>query len=386
MKPFLVAPSVACRLFLACLFAGGGGLVPALPTAARAAEVPSARATDSCQALLAKICRTKRQMQKAKRSGKTDVVRRLRKQLRKLKQQLARCSADSFVEMVTVGNPGNAADPGNTSDPDVYGAVANPFRIGKYEVTLAQYAAFLNAVAATDTYDLYDPGVLKDTQVAGIQQSGAPGSLTYSVVGSGTRPVTYVDWFDAARFCNWLHNGRPNGMQDAGTTERGAYTLDGASSGIAFTREPGAKFWIPSEDEWYKAAYHHPNSLGGPSDDYYLYTTMSDTPPDNQIGATPNEANTYTTVYSVTQAPLPASTTQNYLTDIGAFSGSPSYYGTFDQGGNVWEWTEGINGGQRVVRGSSWDNLPAQILSSVRSSLGHEREDTIGFRVAGSLP
>lgn len=78
-------------------------------------------------------------------------------------------------------------------------------------------------------------------------------------------------------------------------------------------------------------------------------------------------------------------TTQNYLTDIGAFSGSPSYYGTFDQGGNVWEWTEGINGGQHALRGSSLDNLPAQILSSHRAG-GGERADTIGFRVAGGMP
>ncbi|MCB1203528.1 MAG: SUMF1/EgtB/PvdO family nonheme iron enzyme [Verrucomicrobiae bacterium] len=371
-------------LVLAALCGGFSPLTP-FPGSAVGAEIqPVARAATSCAAIRASIRKVTRQLKKAKRSGNTTAVRRLKKQLRKLKQQLAKCSLAPFIEMVTVGNPGNAADPGNTSDPNVYGAVADTFQIGKHEVTLEQYTAFLNAVAATDTYDLYDPSLLKDSQVAGIQQNGSPGSHTYTVVGAGTRPVTYVDWFAAARFCNWLHNGRPTGAQIAGTTETGAYALNGATSGLSITRESGAKFWIPSEDEWYKAAYHHPNGLGGPADDYYLYPTMSDTPPDNQIGATPNQANVYTTVYSVTQSSS-VSTTQNYLTDIGAFSGSPSYYGTFDQGGNVWEWTEGINGGQHALRGSSWDNLPAQSLSSYRAG-GGERADTIGFRVAGGMP
>jgi formylglycine-generating enzyme required for sulfatase activity len=112
---------------------------------------------------------------------------------------------------------------------------------------------------------------------------------------------------------------------------------------------------------------------------------MSDSAPGNQVGATPNQVNVYSAVYSVTQAAGPASLAQNYLTDAGAFSASASYYGTFDQGGNVWELTEGINGSTRALRGSSWDNLPAQTLSSFRGGSG-ERLDTIGFRVAGRVP
>ena len=112
---------------------------------------------------------------------------------------------------------------------------------------------------------------------------------------------------------------------------------------------------------------------------------MSDTAPGNQVGATPNQANAYTTVYAVTQTGGPASLAQNYLTDAGAFSASASYYGTFDQGGNAWELTEGINGITRALRGGSWDNLQAQTLSSFRSGSG-ERSDTIGFRVAGRVP
>lgn len=378
------------RFYLAVVFvfAVSSGLESPAETASRrpAGQISAAaKAAPTCGELSAQIKRMTRQLRKARAAGKTSTVRRLRKQLRKLKQQLAGCQGTPFIEMVTVGNPGNPVDSGNTAAPDVYGAVAATFQIGKYEVTLDEYTAFLNAVAATDTYELYQTTMASDQQIAGIQRNGSPGSHTYSVIGGGRRPVTCVDWFDAARFCNWLHNGRPRGLQGAGTTETGAYTLNGATSGVSFTREPSARFWIPSEDEWYKAAYHHPTAAGGPVDEYDFYPTMSDTAPGNQVGGTPNQLNAYTTVYSVTQAPAPALSTQNYLTEAGAFSASPSYYGTFDQGGNVWEWTEGINGGARVLRGSSWDNTPAQALSSYRGGLG-EREDTIGFRVATSAP
>lgn len=385
MNPRLTSPFLAAALSFAIS-------APVMESTADAASRQSdgrisavAKAAPTCAELSARIKRVTKQLRKAKSAGKTSTVRRLRKQLRKLKQQLAGCQTAPFIEMVTVGNPGNTTDAGNTVAPNVYGAVAETFRIGKYEVMLVEYTAFLNAVAATDPHELYQTAMASDLQIAGIQRNGAPGSHTYSVIGDGRRPVTYIDWFDAARFCNWLHNGRPRGLQDAGTTERGAYTLDGATSGVSFTREPAARYWIPSEDEWYKAAYHHPVGEGGPGDDYYLYPTMSDTAPGNQVGDTPNQLNAYTTVYSLTQAPLPASLTQNYLNEAGAFSASASHYGTFDQGGNVWEWTEGINGGSRVLRGSSWDNTPAQALSSYRSGPG-EREDTIGFRVAAGAP
>jgi formylglycine-generating enzyme len=364
-----------------------GGVVPiGMPRTATADERPEARSALTCDQIRAKIKQVTRQLQKAKSAGKRSLVRRLRKQLRTLKLDLAGCSTLPTIEMVTVGNPGNAADPGNTTSPNVYGAVAEAFRIGKYEVTLDEYAAFLNAVAATDPYELYfDDDMATDLQIAGIQRNGASGAYTYTVIGSGKRPVTYVDWFDAARFCNWLHNGRPRGPQSASTTESGAYALNGATTGLSITREATARYWVPSEDEWYKAAYHHPNSLGGPADDYYLYPTMSDSAPGNQVSTTPNQANVYSAVYSVTQAAGPASLTQNYLTDAGAFSASASHYGTFDQGGNVWELTEGINGSTCALRGSSWDNLPAQMLSSFRGGSG-ERLDTIGFRVAGRVP
>ena len=105
------------------------------------------------------------------------------------------------IDLVQVGNAGNAADTTG------YGAVTNPFAIGKYDVTVGQYTSFLNAVGATDTYGLYNTGMATDLNVAGISQSGSSGSYTYSVIGSANHPITYVSWFDAARFANWVANG-----------------------------------------------------------------------------------------------------------------------------------------------------------------------------------
>jgi formylglycine-generating enzyme required for sulfatase activity len=131
------------------------------------------------------------------------------------------------------------------------------------------------------------------------------------------------------------------------TTERGAYTLDGTiTGGLTINRETGAKFWIPSEDEWYKAAYHQPAGQGGDADSYWLYPTKSNVEPGNTTGAVPlaNQANFKTAVYSVTESGI-FSASQNYLTEAGSSPGSAGFYGTFDQGGNVFEWSDVVYGG-----------------------------------------
>jgi Sulfatase-modifying factor enzyme 1 len=147
------------------------------------------------------------------------------------------------IDTVPVGDVGN---PGDAQRQGFFGSVNYAYRIGKYEVTVGQYAAFLNAVAATDTYGLYSPYLGSDATIAGIAQSCSP-NCTYSVIGSPNHPVTYVSWGDAARFANWLHNGQPMGAEDATTTEDGAYTLKGATSAMALSaisRNPGASWFI----------------------------------------------------------------------------------------------------------------------------------------------
>jgi len=333
-------------------------------------------------------------LEAASASASVRIIKKLKKQVKTLKRQLAAARAvpplpptpTPFIEMVPVGNVGNAADAGNTSEANVYGAVPYEYQIGKYEVTLAQYAAFLNAVASTDAFGLYNANMATDLNIAGITRSGSSGNLTYSVIGTGTRPVTYVSWFEAARFCNWLHNGRPTGLQDADTTERGAYTLDGATSGgLDIIVNRGAKYWIPSEDEWYKAAYHQPSGESGDWDNYWLYPTKNNAVPGNTIGVAPpsNHANFFNRVFSATQS-VSYSDSQNYLTAVGSYPGSAGFYGTFDQGGNVYEWTDAvISGSFRGLRGGSWNFYELNLRSSNRNFDDPDRRNfNIGFRVA----
>src|SRR5262249_21188822 len=147
---------------------------------------------------------------------------------------------------------------------------------------VGQYTAFLNAVAATDTYGLYIGSVPPDLNVAGIARSGASGSYTYSVIGSPDHPIAGVNLGKAARVANLLHNGPPTGAGDATTTEDGAYTLNGATSSsalMAVTRTANAKWFIPTENEWYKAAYYQPAAQGGDSDSYWAYPMKTNSVP-----------------------------------------------------------------------------------------------------------
>ncbi len=297
-------------------------------------------------------------------------------------------SAQITFDWATVGNINN------TNDATGYGAVSSIYNIATKEVNLFQYRAFLNAVAATDTHSLYNTSMGTDANIAGITRSGSSGNYTYAVSGSGNRPVTYVSWFDAARFSNWVANGQPTGAQGNATTEDGAYTLNGATSGVSFTKNginpnTGATtmYWIPSENEWYKAAYYQPVGSGGPGDSYWLYPTRSDGVPANTIGAGLNQANYFDGDYSLTQNST-YSGSQNYLTDGGAFSGSGSYYGTYDQGGNVWEWNDAvISDSFRGLRGGAWGSSNEFLRSSSRdiNYIPTNENPAVGFRLA-SVP
>ncbi|MBN2578085.1 MAG: SUMF1/EgtB/PvdO family nonheme iron enzyme [Pirellulales bacterium] len=245
------------------------------------------------------------------------------------------------IDLIPVGNPGNAGELSGVSaggyGPDaIVGAVDYIYQIGKYEITAGQYTEFLNAVAETDAYGLYSTSMV-GTYGCGIQRGGSSGCYTYSVSADWVnRPVNWVSWGDAARFCNWLHNGQPTGAQGPSTTEDGAYYLNGATTSeqlMAVEREEDAKWWIPSENEWYKAAYHKNDGVTG---NYWDYPTGTDIVPSNDL-LTPdpgNNANFYQDGYAI-GSPY-------YMTVVGDFENSESPYGTFDQGGNLWEWNETV--------------------------------------------
>ncbi len=275
------------------------------------------------------------------------------------------------INTVPVGNPGNTADTevmiqdGTTG----YGSVSYNYRIGTHEVTNSQYAEFLNAKAASDPLALYSPFMGNVSDIGGITRSGSSPSFTYATIaGRGDKPVNHVTWYDTIRFANWLHNG-----QGSGDTETGAYTLLGGtptpSNGLSITRNAGATWFLTSEDEWYKAAYHKNDGVTG---NYFDYPTASNTAP-------------------TAEAPPGGSNSANYwptlsdLTDVGAYTGSDSPYGTFDQGGNAWEWNEAlISGTFRGIRGGVPDFSSDPLLSSYRGDDFNPAFDfsVWGFRLA----
>jgi sulfatase modifying factor 1 len=317
------------------------------------------------------------------------------------------------IETVEVGNPGNAGktytyfesfDGGFYSNTTSHGAVGYNYQIAKYEVTVGQYVAFLNAVAKTDSHGLYNPrmdhgywnqnlSTPSDFRGCGIIQSGTAGNYQYSVDpqhGDPNRPVNHVSFADAARFANWMHNGQPTGEQDNSTTEDGSYDMsatqqhynplwgsdntpflgnpnkqpvaEGESeafwalndSMLDITRQPGATWVLPTFNEWYKAAYHANGStvehvvLGGEdwngqqwenlvySDEYYDYATGSnDKPTAFAYPGSPDEPD------SGNNATYDGSEF-GPTTVVGEHESSVSPYGTYDQNGNVAEWSESL--------------------------------------------
>ncbi|MAT71026.1 MAG: hypothetical protein CMJ58_16050 [Planctomycetaceae bacterium] len=260
------------------------------------------------------------------------------------------------IELVTIGAPGNAAD--TTGAPNPAGAVAYAYRIGRYEISERM-----------------------------INAANALGGLGITQINRGPdKPATDVSWYEAAQFVNWLNTS---------TGHAPAYKFDGAGAFQLWTpadagydpanlfRNARAKYFLPSMDEWYKAAFYDPQAGV-----YWDYPNGRDTPPQPVASGTDDN----TAVYNQ------AGPADVYL------AGGPSPFGTVGQVGNVAEWDETeadlVNDdvlGNRGIRGASWLTLttPPRYLLVVsrwhtkprgarRQRWFSDRFDRIGAHIAGT--
>ena len=251
------------------------------------------------------------------------------------------------IDFVNIGNTGNAAD--TTS----YGAVPYVYRAGKYEIT--------------------QDAITKATASGMSNVTAGP--------WTGNQPATIITWYEAAAFVNFLNtnSGKTAAYNLTFTT---SWSMALWSSEQAWTaggtnlyRNKDAFYFLPSENEWYKAAYY--NAAGA---NYFLYPTASSSAP----AAVASGTNAGTAVYNGGAVRNPAAVT---------LAGGLSPYGTMGQGGNIFEWNESASDGanssaseNRALRGGDWDSTEDRLQSSFREDGGPSVEfDWYGFRVA-SVP
>ncbi len=242
------------------------------------------------------------------------------------------------IEFVTIGDPGNPGYP--LASPPGYlnvqgrGAVDYLYRIGKYEVTTAQWMEFVNnynTLGGQWTY-FADPvawGAVPDPSYTG---PGVKYMLDPGLPNAAMVPVSGISWRESAMFCNWLHNGKASGLW---AIENGAYdtsmftTNPNGTFNDQLTHHPDAKFWIPTFDEWTKASHWDPNRYGPGQGGYWLYSHQSEDPP---IGGPPGQGQANTGFF------LP-NAGQFYI-PLGSYPETQSPWGLMDTAGATNEHTE----------------------------------------------
>lgn len=289
-------------------------------------------------------------------------------------------TAQVEIEWVFITHAGNAADPTTG-----YGSVDHEYRIGKYEITNAQYAEFLNSVALSDPYDLYHASMGSNSR-GGILRAGVEGKYQYEVKEDmANKPVNFVNWYDAARMANWITNG-----QGLGETENGVYIFDGVTSVSTIVRDVAnpSQVFLPTEDEWYKAAYYQEAASGRGADGYWLYATQSNTTPTIAAATSTGDiANPGLGVVNYSRG-VDWNGENGNVSTVGSAENT-SYYGAFDMNGNVEEWSETINTfrGLRSVRGADYASGEAQLRSTFRNTYGPTFvSPELGFRLASMVP
>ena len=321
------------------------------------------------------------------------------------------------IEFVTIGAPGNAPWAGNGTPGDIVigrGSVNYEYRIGRYEITTTQWVEFMNAA-----YDRPQSDWLPHLRPPDGGHWGAvatnptvPGGLRWNVgAGQGLRGVGDISWRMAAMYCNWLHNDK--------STARSAF-LNGAydvstfgfhPSGIGFsdqlTHNANARFWIPTWDEWIKAAHYDPNKDGEGQGGYWL-TPISQ---DANITYGPPGMRVSNAVYPIVADPNGPLAQANsgwrdqfagldpWAIKLGAYADvAQSPWGLLDAAGGTDEWTEtaeffDIFPTTRFIEGSAWrESLGAAQAGDILPTNGQASDFPSfalfnnGFRIAAAVP
>lgn len=288
---------------------------------------------------------------------------------------LALAAVASTASAITIGDFSLIEISGsNAPNTNGRGQVTTPYAISQYETTNAQYVAFLNAVdkSGTNPYGLYSTNMTSNTSGGIVYTAGAASGSKYSVKsGFSQKPVNWVNWTSAARFVNWLVNGGTS--NPSASTETGSYVMSGTAP---YARSANAQIFLPSQDQWYKAAFY--NSVSG-TYNAWANGSLSTTPVKTTIanaGTASNQAN-----YDNINAPVG-------LNDKGIYTTSASPYQIYDMMGNVAEMTDTFSSTSYALYGGSWSWIAADwsATAATQLRLTSQRNAQMGFRIATVAP
>jgi hypothetical protein len=195
---------------------------------------------------------------------------------------------DYDFDWVTIDKPGNA--PYDGPDPSGWGMVLGrggvdySYRISRLEVTTGQWMEFVNTYSTkSNEWKFFaDPAYWGATPDPAYGGPGRKWKLRADVPNAAMLPVAGISWRESAMFCNWLHNDKDASLA---AIEDGAYDAStfGKNPDGTFTDQlahhPDAKFWIPTLDEWLKAAHYDPDRYGPGQEGWWIYPHASDQPP-----------------------------------------------------------------------------------------------------------
>ncbi|MFA6043671.1 MAG: SUMF1/EgtB/PvdO family nonheme iron enzyme [Phycisphaerales bacterium] len=303
----------------------------------------------------------------------------------------------SGIQFVTVGSPGNAPWTGGGLYTNHRGVVDYSYRIGKFEVTTSQWVEFMNAVFDRPASDRVLFVVHPAVWGAQSTTPNTPGGERWTASGTNAMlPVGGIDWRTCAIYCNWLCNGKST---DRSAFLSGAYdvsTFGYLNNGSLFTDQlthsPGAQYWIPTTDEWLKAAHYDPNRYGTGQGGWWANANRSDTPPvygppGVLVNGQPSAANSDWDGFS-----FPGR--NPFAVPLGAYNVT-SAFGLYDTAGGTSEWTEGYTGfagepypRDRLYDGSHWDDgaQGADMASSLGGNFPTYPGISLGLRIASAIP